>query len=65
MKNNKQKVIEGLKYLLENLNNSSNQDKLLKLSRLTIDKVSSEDDIFLVVKLKNIYLMIVKMVLEK
>lgn len=45
MVNNKEKVIKSLKYLLDNLSNSSNQDKLLRLSRLTIDKVATEENI--------------------
>lgn len=39
------KVVSGLKYLLDNLSNSSNQDKLLRLSRLTIDKLYGKDSV--------------------
>ena len=39
------KVVSGLKYLLANLSNSSNQDKLLRLSRLTIDKLYGKDSV--------------------
>lgn len=39
------KVVNGLKYLLDNLSNSSNQDKLLRLSRLTIDKLYGKDSV--------------------
>lgn len=39
------KVVSGLKYLLDNLSNSSNQDKILRLSRLTIDKLYGKDSV--------------------
>lgn len=39
------KVVSGLKYLLDNLSNSSNQDKILRLIRLTIDKLYGKDSV--------------------
>lgn len=41
----KKNVVDGLKYLLDNLDNSSNQNKLLELCRATMDKISSKDEI--------------------